>query len=240
MKWLRENWTKVLLVIMLIGFGWVWRNGSENKKDYNTRIENYETNITLAQDTIGDLKNELEIEDKISEKLNHENDSLAQVIKDKEKTISDEEAANRKKQEEIDKLTPTEQVSLLSDNLETEMNKEVDLKINLDSTTTLDTSQVKTTNKVFLDRDHERKNNITLNELMNEQRKQIATKDNTIAPKERSIVLLTEVTQQQDDIIEDKESIIQEMDKQDTKNNWKFLGIGSGIGAGFILLLVLL
>jgi len=245
MKWLRENWTKVVLVLLLIGAGFLWRNSIENKRDYKTKIEKYENDITLRNDSISNLKIKLNYERIKSDSLVKENDELDIKIDEQELVIErkDKELAAEKRK--IKQLPANEQIELLADNLSNEMNENVDLKMRTTSGDTLVDLSIKQTgvvNTVFADKNRGIIKLNNMDELLVIKNDKIDNLDLLIISKDNSIGILTDTIGQKDEIIADKDEEIKLMKKNARKKKVKnfFIGLGTGIATTAVVILAVM
>jgi len=236
MKWLRENWTKVVLIGAVLVIAYFWWGNSQSKKE----IDRLEFDIELRQDSITTLNTLVDVEKLKAEGFEGEIDSLEILIDEKSDEIElvDGKLANALK--EIDDLTPTESVNLLAGNLSEEMGEDITLELKPDSTIILETDEVTTVNKVFEERNVGLEKIKMLTDVNVLQEVEINTQKLLVSTHVNTIDLLEETIVQKDEIIANKDGIIEEKDKRSKKDKAKFFAIGAGSGGALILLILLL
>ena len=149
MKWLQDNWTKVLLILIVILAAYFWWGDRQNRQ----KIKDLKHDIELRQDTILHLRIQIEVEKTKTKELLGLNDSLINVIDNKENEIKKIDSELKTVKDKLKTLTPTENVELLSNNLTKQIGKVVELEMRKDSTTFLDQEQIVGVNEVFVERD---------------------------------------------------------------------------------------
>lgn len=244
MKWLRENWTKVVLVLLLIGLGFMWRNSIENRKDYNAKMEKYETDISLRKDTINNLTYKLEIEKTKIDSLEKENKELDKEIEVKEEEIKNKDKELTEEKKKIKQLPATEQIELLAENLSNETGDDIELTMKTskgDTLVNLNTKQATAVNVVFAERNTGRIKLKEMDDLLVFKNDKIDNLDSQILSNNISINTLNETIEQQDGIITTKEDQIDELKKDNRRKKVKnfFVGLGTGVAvtAGVVLVM---
>jgi len=243
MKWLRENWTKVILIVLLLLVGWVWRSNVEKNRDYRESVREYETDISLRKDTINDLKNKLELEKQKVVRFEEINKELDKKIIEKEKIIANKDKELKKEKEKIKDLTSTEQVTLLSENLSNELGKDVNLKLKTiegDTLVDLEIEHVETINIVFVERNFNFEKLNETHDLLRIKEDKIDTQILLIASHNNSMGLLKKTIEQKDGIIANKDDVIEEMKKKSRRDKVKYFIIGFVSGGAVTLGLTLL
>lgn len=233
MKWLQENWTKVVLIALLLIIGAAWNNSRVKKKEYKAVIEQYETDISLRHDSINDLKHALLLEKETADSLINRIDELDSEAAEQEEVIKDKDREIEEERRKIKELTPDESVQLLSTNLSNEMGEEVKLKLKTvrnDTVVQLDIKHVVPLNIVFAERDLNIEKMNDMQSLLDIKEDKIDKQTLLILSHAKSIGLLEETIEQKDGIIDTKDEVINEMKKRSRKDKVKFFFIGFGTG----------
>jgi hypothetical protein len=233
MKWLRENWTKVILVALLVLAGFLWNNSRVNKKESKAKIEAFETDIRSSRDSIINLENALAFEQMKADSIDGENVRLGGMIAVQEEVIEQKDRELRDERNRIKDLPATEQMNLLAENLSKEMGTDVELNLRTvdgDTLVDLEIEHVKTVNTVFVDRDFGRIQLTEHKHLLEIKQDQIENLGDLILSKNRSIGMLNNTVEEKDDIIVNQEEIIKENKKMSRRAKLKWFGIGFGTG----------
>jgi len=237
MKWLQENWTMLVLVVLVLFIGYGWRNNVQNNREHKAAIEVLETDISLRQDTINDLKKALDLEIEAAGILTSTIDSLEIATQNQIEIIELKDKELEAEKKKIRDLTPDENVQLLATNLSNETGDNVRLKMQIiknDTVVQVDIKHVAPLNIVFAERyfSIEKINNMQV--LLDIKKDEIDSQSLLILSHVKSMGLLEETIEQKDEIITDKDAVITEIKKRSRKDKVKyfFIGFGTGILTG--------
>jgi len=236
MKWLKENWTKVVIstaLLIVMGF---WYSNYTSKKT----IDSLETNIELREDSILVLQTLIKVEKQNSTKHEKRIGELEDSLVLADQQIKDLDSTYKADRPKIFKLPADSSVALLAKNLSKESKIPINLVLNKDSSTTIQQSEVQTVNAVFYDRDMGLKKIESLDKKIQVQSNTIDEQKELINSQGITINLFEKEIEQLKFNITDKDGIIEQKDKQNKRDKIKFAGIGAGIGAGVIIIISLL
>lgn len=235
-KWLFKNWKNSLIIIGIIIIMWFYVTGKKSSKT----IINLNQNIEQRDDSILVLQTLKKVKAKEFDKLQERNNELEDSLSKQNKQIEIQDSLNKIEIKRIKSLNANESIKLLAKNLSEEIGVDIILKLNQDSSVTLQPTHVTAINTTFQDRDDELEKIKSLNGIIQIQEKEKDNLKEQVSNLQEQKNLAEKENEQLRGNIEDQKKIIKTMSKQNRRNIVKFTGIGTAIGAGIVIVISIL